>query len=140
LIFFLDILDKLDIVITVKRVSNVGIGKRIREARESKGLTQKELGDAVGVTASATTNYESETSHPKEPVLYSLFAALDKDPNFFFQDCVQIENPATISDDGLSAGAKKLADELSKQGLNSNNFSDEDIRMIAAMLKAKYNT
>lgn len=71
----------------------VGIGKRIKEAREKKGLTQEELGRLIGVTGSAITNYEKETSHPKEPIMYALIEALCVDANFLFQDCVKIKEP-----------------------------------------------
>ena len=67
---------------------SVGIGKRLREAREKAGITQEELGKRIGVTGSAITNYEKETSHPKEPVMYALMDALGIEPNFLFQDCV----------------------------------------------------
>lgn len=70
----------------------MGIGNRIKEARDKKGLTQTELGSLIGVTGSAITNYENETSHPKEPVLYKLIDALDVDANFLFQDVVQCKN------------------------------------------------
>lgn len=66
----------------------MGIGKRIKQARENIGLTQKELGELIGVTSSAITNYENETSHPKEPIMYALINALHVDANFLFQDCV----------------------------------------------------
>ena len=39
----------------------LGIGYRIKEARERLELTQTELGEMVGVTGSAITNYEKET-------------------------------------------------------------------------------
>lgn len=68
----------------------MGIGRRLKEARERLGLTQEELGRRVGVTGSAITNYEKETSHPKEPVMYALIDVLGVDPNFLFQDCVKI--------------------------------------------------
>lgn len=64
----------------------MGIGKRIRQARENQSLTQKELADLVGVTGPAIANYENETSHPKEPVMYQLLRVLDVDANFLFQD------------------------------------------------------
>ena len=67
----------------------MGIGRRIKEARENAGLTQEELGKLVGVTGSAITNYEKETSHPKESVMYSLIEALGVDANYLFQDCVK---------------------------------------------------
>lgn len=67
----------------------MGIGNRIKEARERLGLTQTELGDMVGVTGSAITNYEKETSHPKEQVIYKLMKTLDVDANYLFQDMVK---------------------------------------------------
>ena len=64
----------------------MGIGKRIKEARNSLGLTQDELAGLLGVTKGAVANYENETSHPKEPVMYKMFSALKVDANFLFQD------------------------------------------------------
>ena len=64
----------------------MGIGKRIKEARGHLGLTQSELAALVGVTSSAVTNYEKDTSHPKEPVLYKLLEVLKVDANYLFQD------------------------------------------------------
>ena len=69
----------------------MGIGKRIREARENAGLTQKELAKKIGVTGSAITNYEQGTSHPKENILYSLINVLNVDANFLFQDMMNSE-------------------------------------------------
>lgn len=74
----------------------MGIGKRIKEARERRGLTQAELGELVGVTGSAITNYEKETSHPKETVMYKLFEVLNVDANYLFQDVVNI--PPKVND------------------------------------------
>lgn len=75
----------------------MGIGYRIKEAREHLGLTQTELGKLVGVTGSAITNYEKETSHPKEPVIYRLLDALDVDANYLFQDMVKSRTNNIIS-------------------------------------------
>lgn len=68
----------------------MGIGKRLREARERAGLTQEELGRRIGISGSSITNYEKETSHPRETVLYALMDALRVEPNFLFQDCVKL--------------------------------------------------
>lgn len=79
----------------------MGIGKRIKEARERLGMTQNELADLVGVTGSAITNYEKETSHPKEPIMYKLFDALQVDANYLFQDVVNVPkkmNDVTFSE------------------------------------------
>lgn len=74
----------------------MGIGYRLKEARERLGLTQTELGNMVGVTGSAITNYEKETSHPKEQIIYKLIETLNVDANYLFQDCVQL--PKEIND------------------------------------------
>lgn len=68
----------------------MGIGKRIKEARNSLGLTQDELANLLGVTKGAVANYENETSHPKEPIMYKMFDALKVDANFLFQDEMNI--------------------------------------------------
>ena len=86
--------------IIIEMAVNMGIGYRIREARERLGLTQTELGRIIGVTGSAITNYEKETSSPKEPIIFRLIEALDIDPNYLFQDCVKM--PDTISNITLS--------------------------------------
>lgn len=75
----------------------MGIGFRIKEARERLGLTQSELGKLVGVTGSAITNYEKETSHPKEPIIYKLIDVLDIDANYLFQDMVRSKTNNSIS-------------------------------------------
>lgn len=94
----------------------MGIGKRIREARERIGLTQKELAHKIGVTSSAIANYENDTSHPKEPVLYSLIDALDIEPNFLFQDCVNVSASNTLTPEEYDLVLKfKKLDSYSKK-------------------------
>ncbi|PXX75303.1 XRE family transcriptional regulator [Dielma fastidiosa] len=66
----------------------MSIGKRIRELRESKGLTQSQLAELLGITKSAVGNYELDLSGPKESVLYKLIDVLECDANYLFQDGV----------------------------------------------------
>lgn len=94
----------------------MGIGYRIKEARESLGLTQAELGAKIGVTGSAITNYENNVSHPKEPILYKLLEVLKVDPNYLFQDEININRniKLTLSERRIILKQRKL-DELDKQ-------------------------
>ena len=78
----------------------MGIGKRIKEARNALNMTQEELAKLLGVTKGAVANYENETSHPKEPVMYKMFDALNVDANYLFQDVVNI--PKRVNDVTLS--------------------------------------
>ena len=74
----------------------MGIGKRIKEARLNLGLTQEELSRLLGITKGAVANYENETSHPKEPIMYKLIEVLKVDANYLFQDAVNI--PKKVND------------------------------------------
>lgn len=75
----------------------MGIGNRIKEARLNLGYTQEELAKMLGVTKGAVANYEIETSHPKEPIMYKLFDALKVDANYLFQDEMGSNYPMKVS-------------------------------------------
>ena len=64
----------------------MSIGTQIKKARLSQNLTQKQLADLIGVTKNAVTNYERDTSSPKEPILFELLRVLHVDANYLFQD------------------------------------------------------
>ena len=118
----------------------MGIGKRLKEAREKSGLTQEELARKIGVTGSAITNYEKETSHPKEPVMYALMEALGVEPNFLFQDCVSTLNKET-SMRLYSQDAMKLAQDydcLDKWGRKQvRDVADNEIARCKADRQAR---
>lgn len=118
----------------------MGIGRRIKEAREQLRLTQAELAKLVGVTSSAITNYENETSHPKEAVLYKLLDVLQVDANFLFQDCFPIERQTSnfretnllmryrqLNQLGKSKVDEQLEDMISMEKYTCKD-SDEKIR------------
>ena len=68
----------------------MSIGSRIKERREQLGMTQRQLADKLGVTKSAICNYENGTSKPKEDVLLNVFKVLSVDPNYIYQDSVDV--------------------------------------------------
>ena len=109
----------------------MAIGKRIKEARIAKGLTQEELAKMVGVTKGAIANYENNASHPKEPVMYSLMNTLSVDANFLFQDCVKTKAAPSISDE-----AAKIAqdyDSLDSWGKAAlRGLADNELARMAA--------
>lgn len=49
---------------------------KLRARREAKGLTQAELGLAVGATANRISDYESLRTEPSAKILYALADAL----------------------------------------------------------------
>lgn len=100
----------------------MGIGKRIKEARKAIHMTQEELASILGVTKGAVANYENETSHPKEPIMYKMFDALQVDANYLFQDVIDLpgeRNDVTLAEyehiekyRGLDDHGKKVIDFL----------------------------
>ncbi len=64
----------------------MSFGDRLRESRNKKGYSQKRLAELVGVTNTAISNYEQNTSFPNTDILYKLFDALECEPNFLFWD------------------------------------------------------
>lgn len=118
----------------------MGIGKRIKEARERLGYTQKELGDLIGVTASAVTNYENETSHPKEAILYKLLEVLNVDANYLFQDVLeQVSKEKTDSSNETidpSAFIKRVYKILVDAGFveEGTDLTDEQLRFLESVV------
>ena len=49
-------------------------GDKIREWRKSKGLTQEELGELVGVSIRTVINYEKGSCYPKSHEIYAKLA------------------------------------------------------------------
>lgn len=64
-------------------VEIVEIGKRIKQARELRGLTQEQLGNSLGMNKSTIQRYETgQISKIKLPVLESIAKALRVNPNW----------------------------------------------------------
>jgi transcriptional regulator with XRE-family HTH domain len=53
-----------------------GFGKRLADIRQARGLTQAELGQAVGVSKRVITYYEQEDAQPPGAMLVELAQAL----------------------------------------------------------------
>ena len=64
----------------------MSFGSRLRERREAVGLTQKDLGNLLGVSGNAVGNYEKGVSSPNADALYKVFDVLECDANYLFQD------------------------------------------------------
>jgi transcriptional regulator with XRE-family HTH domain len=58
-------------------VSALDIGIKIKEFRKSKGLTQQELAEKIGVTAVTVTRYENNSRKPDFVILNEIADALD---------------------------------------------------------------
>lgn len=66
------------------------LGKRIKELRKEKGLTQQELGDLINVTKVSICCYENETRVPTLETLIALTKVFKMDINYFLGNDYEI--------------------------------------------------
>lgn len=99
----------------------IEIGNRIRIRREQLGLTQQELGDALGMNKSTIGRYEKgQISTIKCPILQSIAYALNVDPNWLALKSDKMIKEAAPADDGKSDALKNIIVKIRK-------LSDEDL-------------
>ena len=63
-----------------------GFGYRLKEARETRKLTQRELAIMCDTDEAIIRSYEKERRAPSKNMMLRLFNALKTSPDFFFQD------------------------------------------------------
>lgn len=64
----------------------MSFGTRLKEKRESLGITQPQLAEMLGVSKGAIGNWETDVNSPRATLLYDLFDILHCDANYLFQD------------------------------------------------------
>jgi transcriptional regulator with XRE-family HTH domain len=65
------------IMLSMKRPTTIkGFGQRLAELRRAAGITQVQLGEAVGVSARVIAYYEGETNYPPAHLIEPLAKAL----------------------------------------------------------------
>lgn len=77
---------------------------KIKEYRKQRGLTQKELGDLVGVKHNTISGYENGTNEPEQDILFKIASALHISINELFPETkssFQI-NKNFISNNGIN--------------------------------------
>ena len=88
------------------------LGKRIKELRKEKGLTQQELGDLINVTKVSICCYENETRVPTLETLIALAKVFKMDINYFLGNDYEI---VADSDQAYSISVAKEELEFIKE-------------------------
>lgn len=102
----------------------MSIGSRIKELRETKGISRNEFASTLGVTVGAISNYENDVSSPKEPILFKIIETLNCDANYLFQDVVKIKSQQNDVTIGEYEHIKKYRD-LDEHGKEMVDFTLE---------------
>ncbi len=81
---------------------DVHVGARVRMRRTLLGMTQTELGEAIGLTFQQVQKYERGTNRVSSSRLFDLARVLDVPVEFFFD-----EMPAAVAASSLVQGGRK---------------------------------
>ncbi|MFC3052298.1 helix-turn-helix domain-containing protein [Kordiimonas pumila] len=68
---------------------DIYLGKKIRLMRISRGLRQKHVAEAIGVSFQQLQKYENGTNHIRANRLYALAVFFRVDPSYFFEGLEQ---------------------------------------------------
>jgi len=93
----------------MKHHVDVHVGQRVRRRRWMLGMTQQQLGDAVGIKFQQIQKYETGMNRVSASRLYDIATALDVPVSFFFE--------------GVGDGEAVEADANGETAANSNGAS-----------------
>lgn len=123
------------------------IGERIQTARKNAKLSQKELGEKLGVSASMIGQWENNLRKPKFGTLHRIAEALNistkllvSDHVFYFEDYISVPATKTEYDADNDASVDTREGKLFNAFFELNDLGkDEAIRYIEMLLEvSKY--
>lgn len=97
-----------------KEISKI-VGSRIRLYRKKRGLTQKDLGEKLGVKHNTISSYENGTNEPEHNTLFEIASVLEVSINDFFPYSEVIKVPVSRYrhfDSPISAGLPDHVDAV----------------------------
>lgn len=94
------------------------IGERIKEAREEKGLTQKQLGESLGYSSMGISNFEQGIREIKVKDIHRVASFFGKDVSFFLEPSVTMFR--ADKEDESGGDVKKSLDDFDNFLLNRN--------------------
>ena len=83
---------------TSNRGDNMTTGQRIQQARKKAGLSQKQLGEKLGLSASMIGQWENDLRNPKIETLFRIADALNVDIGDLYDFSIQAERDRTLAE------------------------------------------
>lgn len=71
-------------------------GEKIKQARKTKGMTQKELAEAVGAKHNSISNWEKDQNKPDPDTIELLCGVLEIEPNYLLSSVKQLSQKSKI--------------------------------------------
>ena len=118
----------------------MSIGKKIKQLRENKGLSQKELADSLGVTQQAIDAWERSITNPRKKSIDKLSSFFNVNGGFFFEDDIKNKTPSNEMIIKKENKPKDLIKLLEKEEytLNGEIVTQEDRDKIKRVIEALY--
>ncbi len=118
---------------TEKTAVDLHVGKRLRRRRRLLGLTQQQLGEAVGLKFQQIQKYEAADNRIVPAKLYALAVALNIPISYFFEG---LQTPQGNSDSSREKiASEEEADELISGYLALSERSRRKLRELLKELK-----
>ena len=112
----------------MKHPVDVHVGQRIRHRRWMLGMTQQQLGDAVGIKFQQIQKYETGMNRISASRLWDIAQALDVSISFFFEG---------FDDDAAGADAASAPRETQRGDLLADKEALELVRSYSAIPEAQ---
>lgn len=116
------------------RDTDVHIGRRLRQARLARGLSQDMLGKKLGITYQQVQKYESGANRIGGSRLWDLCRLLDVPVGFFFEGLPRAEGASDEQGDEHTATLSRRCLTLARE---IESIRDDTIKMrIAGLIRA----
>ena len=116
------------------KIDMTGIGRRIKQARERKGIRQEALAEAAGISQNHLSHIENAKSSPSLEVLGRIMVYLEVQPNEIFCETVGTAVPYLWDEAGKKLGDVGMEDLLR---INTSQQAKEKVIELAKLLKRR---
>ena len=113
--------------------TDVHIGRKIRERRIARGLSQASLAETLGITFQQVQKYESGANRVGGSRLWELSKALDVPVGYFFEGLEQGDDQSARNDPPLSRQSLELARAIN--AIPEGEIKEQVIRLVKAFTK-----
>lgn len=102
------------------------IGERIKEIRQEKNMTQKELGEKCGLADSAIRRYELGKANPKKETIQKIANALNIDPFSLYS----FEMATKVLEESINAKEQELFESYNQLNTAGQEKAVEQVKLL----------
>lgn len=107
--------------------TDIHVGRKVREARAAKGMSQEQLGKMLGVSFQQVQKYEKGTNRIGSSRLWDIARALETPITYFFDE---IEDAGSSDQKALPRRTIELAKQI--DSIQDDNVRNQVLNLIKA--------